>query len=129
MRAIRFTAVFIIICLAMAGQGDAQKPARRGDSPPAELARLRQQQAVFNGLLETWEKCVAQLNSGTDALTWCDAYNEQMRQTPIDTFVSPQRASKLKAKLTPEDFEEIKRAITNAMGAGYNYGKEKGSAK
>jgi hypothetical protein len=127
MRIVRFIAVAVILCAGIAGQSDAQKPARRANNTsPEELARTRRDSATINGLLETWEKCAEQLSSGTRVATWCDTYNERLRQTPLDALVFPEIAAKLQANLTVEDIEWLKISIGNAATGGYYYHKGKG---
>src|SRR5262245_181387 len=126
MRAVRFIGAIAILCVGMAGHGDAQKPAKRStDMPVEELAQLRRAKAVLNGLLETWEKCTGQLNTETNELTWCDVYQAEVLQTPLDMLVEPKLAIQLKAKLTAGEIESLRRSISNAMTGGYYYGKEK----
>ena len=86
MRMMRFIGVVVILCVGMAGQSDAQMPAK-GETPSvAEMAVGRRYQAIVNNLLDTVEKCNAQRQGKGDTTPWCDVYEEQIKQTPIDVL-------------------------------------------
>lgn len=126
MRILRLIVAGIILCGMMIGRTDAQKPARRATNVPlSELAQMRRAKAALEGLLETWEKCTEELNSGADPLRWCDMYQAEAQQTPLDMFLSPTIASKLQAKLTAKEIESLKISLSNVLTTGYYYGKEK----
>jgi hypothetical protein len=125
MRMMRFIGGVVVLCVGMAGQSDAQKPTK-GEAPSvAEIAVGQRYQAIVNNLLDTVEKCNAQRQGKGDTIPWCDVYEEQIKQTPIDVFVFAQIGSKLRAKLTAEDVKMLKRHIMNTAIVSYYYGKEK----
>lgn len=123
MKAIRFTAVAIILCLGMAGQGGAQKRSQDRGADVVAQAQVEQQRALISSLLDTFAKCMDQAQGGVGPQ--CDAYREQVRQTALDVLLSPALASKLNAKLTADDIEDLKRTMSLNMVNAYYYGKGK----
>src|SRR5262245_349865 len=122
MRVLRLVVVFIVLCLSVAGQGDPQRrPERTINHASAIVAQENQRQALLNGLLDTFAQCAAP--SGADLK--CDVYYAQVHQTSLDVFLSPVLASKLKAKLTATDIEDLKSTISINLVNAYYYGKGK----
>jgi len=122
MRIMRFIAVVAILCAGFVGQGDAQRgPERTINHASAIVAQENQRQALLNGLLDTFAQCAAP----SGAVLKCDVYYAQVSQTSLDVFLSPVLASKLKAKLTATDIEDLKSTISINMVNAYNYGKGK----
>ena len=117
MRAVRFIVVIAILCAGFAGQGDAQK--RATDQSADILARG----AILNSLIDAFTKCADQEPKGSGPQ--CDVYYAQVHQTSLDEFLSPVLASKLKAKLTATDIEDLKSTISLNIVNAYYYGKGK----
>lgn len=117
MRIVRLIVAFIVLCLSVAGQGDAQK--RATDQSEDILARG----AILNGLIDTFTKCADQEPKGSGPQ--CDVYYAQVHQTSLDVFLSPLLASKLKAKLTATDIEDLKSTISLNLVNAYYYRKGK----
>lgn len=123
MRATRLIGMIVVLCVGMAGRGDAQKrPHDRGADVVAQ-AQVEQQRALLNSLLDTFARRMDQAQGGVGPQ--CDAYREQVRQTALDVLLSPALASKLNAKLTADDIEDLKRTMSLNMVNAYYYGKGK----
>ena len=117
---------------AMAGQGDAQNQSSDDTPMFRSAARDKRRAAVIQNLLKTWDKCTEQVSGRSGERSWCDVYDKQVSQMPFDDValsgpMSSERVWALKAKLTTEELELIKRAIAQAAVDGHRYGKKKGA--
>ncbi|HEU0179408.1 MAG TPA: hypothetical protein VFV58_34685 [Blastocatellia bacterium] len=119
MQKIRLIVVIVIFSVGMVGQGDAQKRDRNAGI----LAQWKQQSALLNSLLDTAADCVDRTPKGE--AVQCDVYYAQVNQTSLDVLLSPVLASKLKAKLTATDIEDLKSTISINLVNAYYYGKGK----
>jgi hypothetical protein len=117
MQIVRFIGVVLVLCVGLAGQGDAQMRATE------ESADILARTAILNGLIDTFTKCLDQPPKG--AGPQCDVYYAQVHQTSLDVFLSPVLASSLKAKLTATDIEDLKSTISINIVNVYYYGKGK----
>jgi len=117
MQIVRFISVVLVLCVGLAGQGDAQKRAIE------ESADILARGAILNGLIDAFTKCADQEPKGSGPQ--CDVYYAQVHQTSLDVFLSPVLASKLKAKLTATDIEDLKCTMSLNMVNAYYYGKGK----
>jgi hypothetical protein len=120
----RLIGLFVILCAGMAGQGATQKrPQRTADRAAGMVAEENQRLALLFSLLDTFAQCKDRTPDGADLK--CDVYYAQVNQTPIDVLLSPALASKLKAKLTVTDIEDLKSTISINLVNAYYYGKGK----
>jgi len=115
----RFIGAIVILCAGIVGQSDAQQRDRNTEI----YAFWKKQDALHHSLLDTFAECRDRTPKGQGVQ--CDIFKEQVRQTELDIFLTPELATVLKKKLSADDVEDIKSTIGLHMINAYYYGKSK----